>query len=287
MRLCHAQESICIENAAQADCIVAQLRAAGYDGVKIYNHIEPEIFDALIRAGTRYGMNICGHVPIPVGAKHCLQTNMASYEHVRAFPQNCIAEAGQKGVYWTPTLAIEKEDFQNDERLALCLARARRCGLNQGLYQSWKQLFQRYGQIDLRKDRTYEEYRAGIQVFLDNGGNLLAGTDTGVVLVIPGYNLYDELYELTLGGATTYQALCAATIHPARYLGVEDRRGTVEVGKEADLVLLAQNPLEDIRNIGTVKCTMFQGRWYDEDARRKLQQDAQQYVMQAPEVCLE
>ena len=64
-----------------------------------------------------------------------------------------------------------------------------------------------------------------------------------------------------LAGLTPYEALATATRNSAMYLGTLKSTGTVEVGKRADLVLLAGNPLEDIRQTGRQAGVMLGGRW--------------------------
>jgi imidazolonepropionase-like amidohydrolase len=83
-------------------------------------------------------------------------------------------------------------------------------------------------------------YRAGV--------GILAGSDVYNPYIFPGFSLHDELSLLVEAGLPPMAALQAATIGPARFMGQEQRRGTIEVGKVADLVLLDRDPLADIHN---------------------------------------
>jgi imidazolonepropionase-like amidohydrolase len=65
-----------------------------------------------------------------------------------------------------------------------------------------------------------------------------------------------------------------ATINPATYLGITDRKGTIEKGKQADFVLLEKNPLLNIRNTRTVQGVYMKGRYYDRRALDKLLSEA-------------
>ena len=91
---------------------------------------------------------------------------------------------------------------------------------------------------------------------------LLAATDVGIPLQVPGISLHVELERLTEAGLTPLEALQAATLNPARVLGMADALGTVEPGKLADLVLLDASPLEDIRNTRTIRAVVADGRLY-------------------------
>jgi imidazolonepropionase-like amidohydrolase len=91
---------------------------------------------------------------------------------------------------------------------------------------------------------------------------LLAGTDVGVPLQVPGISLHVELERLVEAGLTPLEALRTATLNPARVLDMTDSLGTVEVGKLADLVLLDADPLADIRNTQKIRAVIANGRLY-------------------------
>ena len=78
-----------------------------------------------------------------------------------------------------------------------------------------------------------------------------------------GLGTHWELWSFVRGGWTPLEALRAATINPARHLGMDADIGSLEKGKLADLVILDANPLEDIRNSDKVSGVMLNGRLYD------------------------
>jgi imidazolonepropionase-like amidohydrolase len=98
---------------------------------------------------------------------------------------------------------------------------------------------------------TGAAYRAGVRVVL--------GTDAGDSYVFPGSAVHDELAELVTAGLTPAQALRAATLDAAEFLGASADHGSVTVGKRADLVLLHANPLEDITNTRQLATVIFGG----------------------------
>ncbi len=98
------------------------------------------------------------------------------------------------------------------------------------------------------------------------GIGIMAGTDTPIFFLTPGFSLHEELVLLVEAGLTPLQALQAATQRPAQYFGLEDELGAVAVGMHADLVLLEANPLDDIRNTQRIVSVMVAGRLYDRTA---------------------
>jgi Amidohydrolase family len=99
-----------------------------------------------------------------------------------------------------------------------------------------------------------------VRLLKEGGVVLLAATDVGVPLQVPGISLHVELGRLIEAGLTPLEALQSATLNPARVLEMADSLGTVEAGKLADLVLLDANPLEDIRNTQKILAVVADGR---------------------------
>jgi hypothetical protein len=93
------------------------------------------------------------------------------------------------------------------------------------------------------------------------GVRMLAGTDSTEPYTYPGFTLHDELAWLVTAGLTPMEALQSATRNAAEFLGRSDHQGTVEVGKDADLVLLTADPLADIHNTQKIAAVILHGRY--------------------------
>ena len=115
-----------------------------------------------------------------------------------------------------------------------------------------------------------EMYRAGVP--------LMAGTDSPGLDRIPGFSLAEELDLMVRAGLPPLAALQAATREPARFLGMADSLGTIEVGKIADLVLLDADPLADIRNVHKVHAVVLRGRYLTPEMLQSMRAGVRQLI---------
>ena len=97
------------------------------------------------------------------------------------------------------------------------------------------------------------------------GAKLVLGTDTPNPFVVPGFSVHTELNNFVKAGMSPYEAIKTGTCNAAVCLGALSEFGTIQTGKRADLILLKDNPLEDVANI-THRCgVMVRGQWFSED----------------------
>jgi tetratricopeptide (TPR) repeat protein len=99
------------------------------------------------------------------------------------------------------------------------------------------------------------------------GVEINLGTDAGAVLgvgTVPGFSVHDELQILIECGFTPYEAIATGTINAAKVvenMTGENNFGSIEIGKRADLLLIENNPLKDVKNIKGLKGVMLAGKW--------------------------
>lgn len=123
--------------------------------------------------------------------------------------------------------------------------------------QTREGFFMRTGEDLGRYRAAFDRMKEFVQRFYLRGGVVLAGAD-GIPFV--GFGIHDELRLLVEAGLPPMAALQAATLNAARALGWEKTLGTVQPGKQADLVLLDANPLADIRNTQAIRAVVTRGR---------------------------
>jgi hypothetical protein len=104
-----------------------------------------------------------------------------------------------------------------------------------------------------RKEIIVDMHHAGV--------GILAGSDVGEVGLVPGFSLHEELVSLQKAGLSAHEVLQTATLNAAKYQNALDSLGTIEKGKIADLILLNENPLEDIANTQKIEAVLTNGMY--------------------------
>ena len=109
-----------------------------------------------------------------------------------------------------------------------------------------------------------------------NGVKLLAGSDTsppGAVWVVPGFSLHQEFALLAAAGLSPLDILQMTTLNGAQFLNREATMGTVDLGKNADLVLLDANPIADVANLDKIAGVVLGGKYFSKQALDKMKSD--------------
>lgn len=122
-------------------------------------------------------------------------------------------------------------------------------------------------------ERALAQILIGLMGLVEQSGvTVLAGTDYPNPFIVPGFSLHDELQLMVSGGMSPQAALMAATISPVKFLGIDDQVGEVEVGKIANLLLLSENPLEDIRATTSMQALILRGKLHQiEDLQKEIE----------------
>jgi len=288
--------SIAIATPEDARRAVDQLKDRGADFIKLQSLIPRDAVLAIAEEAKKQEIAFEGHVPDAMRASEMSEAGMKSFEHlIGIFEGSSPAEdeflKGGKTVgkflatfdearaaslagllaknhtWQCPTLVWERggnlvdvSDFSGDTRVKYVPATWKS--------KTWKRFTDEitagYGTDDLATRKKFiEKELAVVQMLHQAGVEFLAGTDTPAgVHIFPGFSLHEELQRFVAAGFTPLEALQTATLNPPRFFGLEDKLGTIEEGKLADLVLLAGNPLEDISNTQRVAGVFVNGRYF-------------------------
>jgi imidazolonepropionase-like amidohydrolase len=174
----------------------------------------------------------------------------------------------RNGTWHTPTLVLLQgfahgDDFAQDPRIANMPRVMRDTAHPRQKFYMQDLSPEAYAALEIRVQALLGRYKKLVGDMHRAGVEFLAGTDTSVSNpVLIGYGLHEELALLVDSGLTPMEALQTATRNPARFFGMLDQMGTVEVGKAADLVLLDADPLKDIRNTQKIRAVVMRGHYY-------------------------
>jgi len=122
--------------------------------------------------------------------------------------------------------------------------------------------------------QLYEYDLKMVKVFKEEGVKIVAGDDLGGGWIITGFGLHQEFKEMAAAGLTPLEILQTTTINAAEFLRRTDM-GTVESGKNADLVLLDANPVVSVDNLDKVSAVVLKGRYFDRTALDKMMADVE------------
>jgi hypothetical protein len=182
--------------------------------------------------------------------------------------RSTFARMVANGTWLTPTLAVTRGQVPTDSLAADPRLRF----VPPALAARWRSGHASADPGDIQFGRRMEANAWRLVSLARRAGvGILAGTDASdEPYVFAGSGLHDELALLVRAGLSPLDALRAATLNPARYLGAADSLGTVAPGRLADLVILDANPLADIRNTTRIHAVVANGRLLDAAERARL-----------------
>jgi hypothetical protein len=299
------EDNLAVADASAASAAVAAQAAAGYDFIKLYTNLSGEAYGAAVDQARQRGLRVAGHVPKAVSLERAISSQW-SVEHLGDFASAVAAPGGPAPPGWARRTLAAPLDQARLTALARQLASAKLWVVPTTIQQDrwlgspadverwasepairnlpaavlgqWRGANGRFAARMDAQDwamlaRARENRLAVVRAMHRAGVNLAVGTDTPNPFVAMGASVHQELANFVAAGLTPHQALKAATIAPASMLGLESEQGSIEIGKRADLLLLARNPLDDIRNAAAPIGLVLNGRWFNETDLKALPRD--------------
>ena len=156
---------------------------------------------------------------------------------------------------WAENFFFQTEDVWGDEKLQRFTPT-----------EELMSMTRRRGQWFMEEEHVFDDHARFVADLVAAGGKAGVGSHGQ----LQGLGYHWELWAMAAGGMPPMDALRVATLHGAEAIGLDRDLGTVEPGKLADLVILRENPLEDLRNTNTVAFVMKNGRLYDADSMAEV-----------------
>lgn len=272
---------------AQARQKVIQQKEEGWDLLKIHPGLTLSEYNAMAKTANEVGIPFGGHVPADVGIENAISMGQQTMDHIdgyvtylSAFEEaeidkkmaGIIQQTLYNEVWIVPTQAlwetiIGAADYEAMKRYDE-LKYIPKPVLNG--YNNWVtnniendqslDIEDALDQAALRQRLLFEMNKAGVKI--------LMGTDAPQLFSVPGFSIHRELSKMAESGMSNYDILKSGTTNIGEYLktlGVAYNYGKVTKGSFSDLILVDENPLEDISNVKKLSGVLVNGRWYSKE----------------------
>ena len=268
----YLQQASLIRSNDHIETLINEYVKQGGSGIKIYFRLPLKYFETVIKTADFYHIPVVAHLEL-VDADDAIMAGLQGIEHVTSFGTS---------------LADPKDAKEFRESV-----RENSSNRGEGRYHLWSK-------IDLSSDRVKEvlEYAAKNNVVLsptlatferqfgDNevkdyqakgfknmldfvgmahkaGVTIVTGSHNSGKYVQPGLAYQREMELFVDAGMNPLEVISSSTIHNARYFRAQDRLGSIEVGKLADLILVEGDPSNDIKAMYAIRKIMLNGEWVD------------------------
>lgn len=266
------------KTAAEAKEQVDALKGQKVDGIKaimesgaggrVFNRLDPQLLNAIAAAAHADGLPIVVHTGDARDVADALAAGVNGIEHGsfrQRIPDSDFATMAKTGVTYDPTLSVGeafpqyaagKLDLLNRSLVQQVvpkelLAGTRKMIMSPAAAASRKSVGDYPIDMDVARDNLLRAWKAGV--------TLITGSDAGNMLVFHGPTVQHEIELWVEAGIPVPVALQAATLNSARALGAGQRFGSVEKGKDATLLVVDGNPLQDIRATEAISFVIFKG----------------------------
>ncbi len=275
-----------VDTPEQARTWVDRYHQAGFQQMKIYSSVKLEELKVVAEEAHRLGMTVTGHIPEGLNAYQAIEAGQDQINHIQyiadimrpPLPANAsrldrriaVANIDMDSPEVHKALAFLKDHHTVvDPTMALfelftATTAKPPASFEPGVTKIPIELAEQLTDVE-PPDANTEIAEKGFRKDIAIVGALhrasipiVAGTDQA----IPGYSLHREIELYVDAGFTPMEAIQAATLVPARAMGVEKELGTVQKGKRGDLILINGNPLEDIHNTRNVEYVITNGTMY-------------------------
>ena len=267
-----------ISTEEQAREEVRQQAAAGVDYVKLYVGLPPNLVKAAIEEAHSRGIGVIGHLYMTSWTD---AANLGIDALTHGVPVNpSLLPSGDKreqflengGGPFDHFLWLDLLDLNSTEVEEMIDALVENDILVDPTLSIYEAMLKDdgYGFSDPQNQRRWAKVIQLTKIMYDNGVQILSGSDIPNFGLIPGVSLHNELELLTEAGINPLEVIEIATNNGAKALDIDDRVGTIEPGKQADMIILASNPIENMSNTKGIEAVIVDGRFADINNQREM-----------------
>jgi imidazolonepropionase-like amidohydrolase len=286
-----ASSKVTAETPAEAKAAVEYYAKRGYEGIKIYNSVRPELVPLLAKEAHARGMPVTGHIPVHMLAHEAVAAGYDGIEHINMLFLNFFAthDTDTRDTTRFTLVGDKAADFDlasQPVRDFIKLLKSKNTIIDPTLGAFEELLCAQSGKITPgleaiaarlpaqiqrqlltgsmplgekapRYRKSFDKLLAMVKLLRDEKIPVVAGTDE-----IAGLWLHHELELFVRAGISPADAIRMATLDPARVLKLDKSIGSIAVGKRADLFVVDGDPLANIADVAKVVSTMRGGVIY-------------------------
>ena len=268
----------------EAITAVRRYKENGFVQIKIYSSVKPAVVKYICDEAHRLGLTVTGHIPFGMTLQQGVDSGMDMVNHVQYVYSVMKKSKTDQSINFDDSANVALLDFIKQHHVVIDPT----LGVFELGYRSLKDsittiepafaslpapmqpLFINTG-VSSDSDiafgkRIMTTFKQITNALYKDSITIVAGTDMG----FPGFSLPRELELYVESGLTPMQAIQTATIVPARVMKKDLVSGSVEQGKQADLIIIDEDPLQNIRNIRKVSTVIKDGNIYDPKELHKI-----------------
>ncbi|MCW8879375.1 MAG: amidohydrolase family protein [Kangiellaceae bacterium] len=275
--------------------ITAQVKA-GYDFHKIHPGLSKESYKAVVETAKELNSSWAGHISAEVGIIETVRAGQATIDHLDGFIEELAVRSGgeltNRGFFGFALAEHVKDEaigklvkelsthnyalvptetlmfnFATDKPTAELLKNPAHKWMPSNVVNNWKNSRESFwnndGVTPARAKRFLEVRAKLLKEFQAQGTPILLGSDAPQVFNVPGDAIHKELSLMVDAGLTPLQALQTGTINVNRFYQGKHLVGKIAKGMRADLVLLNNNPLENIKHTRDIHAVVIGGKLLD------------------------
>jgi imidazolonepropionase-like amidohydrolase len=232
----------------------------GSDVIKTWEGLTQEDYHAIVTAAHSRGVKVHAHLYDPEAIKMAIEAGVDVFQHVGSagnppYEEALINTIAHKEIPVVQTISHRVWVYPSTLAFPSRLKRAEyKTDMPDDIYREFMDSFNDFHQLPYFRNAATEirNSKHSASQFIEAGARMGVGTDAASPLNMHLEAIWREMSALVDSGMTPIQVISAATKTNAEILGVFAERGSLEPGKQADILVVAGNPLEDIETLGRV-----------------------------------
>ncbi len=235
--------------------------AVGVDYVKLYVGLTPELVQAAINEAHSNGIKVIGHLYL-TSWTDAANLGIDALTHGVPVSPFLLSEANQQRFLeagdhpFNHFLWLDLVDLNGDEIREMINALVN----NNIPVDPTLDIYEAMVKEEPQNQYLWPKVLQLTKMLYENGVTLLSGSDIPNFELVPGASLHHELEILVEAGIPPLEVIKIATRNGAQALGIEEDVGTIEPGKQADMIVLSDNPVEEINNTKKIEAVINNGQ---------------------------